>query len=60
MKGTDVERIRKRLGMTRQQLADALGTTFQTVWRWEHGVHPVSRPYQRLLKILLDKRLDAA
>jgi len=32
-----VKRARRRLGMTMQQLADALHTTKTTIWRWEHG-----------------------
>ena len=46
--------------MSQTELAAALGTTSVTVWRWENGYHPISPPYARLLKILLDKRVIAA
>ena len=55
-----VRALRKRLGMTQPQLAAELGTTVNTVWRWEHGYQAVSKPYRRLLKMVLDRELSAA
>jgi DNA-binding transcriptional regulator YiaG len=60
MKPKDVISLRRRLGWTLAQLAAELGTTVNTVWRWEHGVQAISPPYQRLLQIVVDKSLAAA
>ena len=47
-----VRRLRKQLGMTQQELADTLGTTQTSVARWEMGLHQISEPTARLLKLL--------
>lgn len=60
MSAEEVLAIRKQLGMTQPELARELGTTVNTIWRWEHAVQAVSSPYQRLLKILLDSRVTVA
>ena len=41
-------RLRKRLG-SREALADRIGVSAQTVWRWEHGDR-IPEPEQRLLR----------
>lgn len=56
----DVLALRKQLGWTQPQLAKELGTTVNTIWRWEHGYQAISPPYQKLLRILLDNTLTAA
>lgn len=55
-----VRALRSRLQMTQPQLAAELGTTVNTVWRWEHGYQAVSKPYLALLKLVVDRKLSAA
>ena len=33
----EVRNLRKKLGITQQEIADALGVSFATVNRWENG-----------------------
>jgi DNA-binding XRE family transcriptional regulator len=35
--GRELMRLRKRLGLTQKQVADAVGVTDQTVSNWEAG-----------------------
>ncbi len=37
MEGSELKSIRRRLGLTQEQVADALGVTTNTVARWERG-----------------------
>lgn len=46
----EVQRIRERLGLTQQQLADALGVSRESVNKWEAGTKRMSEPTSRLLK----------
>jgi type I restriction enzyme M protein len=41
----DIRRLRSRLGLSQQQLADRLGVSYATVNRWENG-H--TKPYRWL------------
>jgi DNA-binding transcriptional regulator YiaG len=48
----EFRRLRRSLGLTQLELAKALGTTANTVARWEQGVHAVS-PLARLALLAL-------
>ncbi len=48
----DVKRVRAKLGLTQDELADIVGVARNTVARWEMGMHPVSVPVERLLRTL--------
>ena len=48
-----MKRLRRKLVMTQQKLADALGVTQTSVARWEMGMHQIEEPTARLLKLLV-------
>ena len=50
---TDVKAIRKKLGYTQNQLADAMGVTLRTVQTWEYNERNISKSSRLLLKKLL-------
>ena len=52
MKGGEVRRLRRRLGLTQQQLADKLGVTKNTVYRWEKELMGIREPSARLIRLL--------
>ena len=52
MTGTEVQRLRRRLGVTQAQLAARVGVHKLTVSRWERGQVRVTEPMSRLLKLL--------
>lgn len=50
----NLKQKRLDLGLSQQELADALGTEQQRVSEWETGEHNPSPAYRRLLEIELD------
>jgi len=42
MNGPELKQRREAAGMSRADLADALGTSARSVYRWEDGTHPIS------------------
>jgi DNA-binding transcriptional regulator YiaG len=52
MTGTEVKRLRRRLGLTQAGLAARVGVHKLTVARWEWGDVRVTEPMARLLKLL--------
>jgi DNA-binding transcriptional regulator YiaG len=52
MTRTDVQRLRRRLGLTQVELAERLGVHPLTVSRWERGQVRVTEPMARLLRLL--------
>jgi transcriptional regulator with XRE-family HTH domain len=51
-----VNHIRKRGGLTQQQLGAILGTTAATVSRWERGVDPISEEKGALLRRIEERQ----
>lgn len=52
MTPTGVRRIRRDLGLTQEQLAQALGVDRVTVARWELGLRAIPEPTARLVRLL--------
>jgi len=51
--------MRKALGLKAQELAALLGTTKETVSRWEHGKHAIDRPtFAVLATLVIDASKD--
>lgn len=46
---------RRTLGFTQQRLAEALGTHFTTIFRWEQGRVPIRESAARLLTRLVEE-----
>jgi DNA-binding transcriptional regulator YiaG len=53
MSPADVAAVRERLGMTRQQFADALECTLRTVQMWEAGDRGVPGPARVAMRLML-------
>lgn len=45
--------LRKHLGYSSGDLADALGTTVETISRWEHGRYPIASEGDRALRLMV-------
>ena len=56
--GTIIMRLRKENGMTQEQLAKALGITFQAVSKWENGISSPDISALPLLADLFDVSVD--
>lgn len=51
MNGTEIKGIREKLKLTMEQLADKIGVSFQTIYRWEHDK---SKPHKTFIKAILE------
>lgn len=52
MKGADLRRLRRRLGWTQRQLADAVGVATNTVARWERDELRMRVTAERLVRLI--------
>ena len=52
MTGGALRRIRKRLGLTQAALAAEMGTTGNTIARWERGERSIPGPAEKLARLL--------
>jgi repressor LexA len=50
MKPKELAKVRQELGLTQQQLADALQVSRNSVARWEIGLHPIPGPVALLIE----------
>jgi transcriptional regulator with XRE-family HTH domain len=49
-------RLRKRMGLSQEQLSRALGVSAYTVSRYETGARPIPRKIELALRYLLSKK----
>ncbi|NQW22472.1 MAG: LexA family transcriptional regulator [SAR202 cluster bacterium] len=50
--GNQLLQARRKVGMTQQEVATALGVSYQTIWTWESGRHELSREHlQDLIRL---------
>lgn len=54
-KKINVRKLRERLNMTQQELADKLGTHQSTVHKFEQGKMEPSKPVQKLLEAIAEQ-----
>jgi len=54
VKGAELRAIRKRLGKTQAQLADAVGVATNTIARYERDEMRISEPIARLVRIIAE------
>jgi len=52
----DIKNLRQSMGMTQEQFAEHLGTTLETVSRWENGHTKPLRIYRLKLAKLIEKQ----
>ena len=52
LSGKEIRFLRKELGLTQERLADRLGTTCQTLARWEKDKVPIPGPADILLRVI--------
>jgi DNA-binding transcriptional regulator YiaG len=50
-----VQALRRRLGLTQRQLADALGVRQQTVSEWETGLYRPRGASARMLRVVAER-----
>lgn len=54
MKGAELRTIRKHLGKTQAQLAEAVGVATNTIARYERDEMRISEPIARLVRIIAE------
>lgn len=56
MNKDEIRSIRQSMGLTQEQFAGLLGTSFTCVNRWENGRTKPSRLYVREIKSIMEQR----
>lgn len=60
MKGRELRAIRKRLGWTQAELANAVGVAPNTIARWEREEIPIREPIARLIRAIYSQKKSRA
>lgn len=47
--GANIQKLRHRLGWTMEQMAQAMGVNYTTIWRWESAVLPQLPDWQGVI-----------
>ena len=58
MTGEELKAARKRLGMSRSELARAIGSNHSTIGSWETGRHKVSSVAEKSIRDLMEAKGD--
>ena len=58
MTGESLRRVRKRFGHTQAAMAEEMGTTGNTIARWERGERSIPGPAEKLARLLDKIRLE--
>jgi transcriptional regulator with XRE-family HTH domain len=53
MRGRELQSIRRKIGWTQRQLAEALGVASNTVARWERAERGISAPVAKLIRLVI-------
>jgi transcriptional regulator with XRE-family HTH domain len=56
MKGIELREIRKRLGKTQAELAEAVGVATNTIARYERDEIKISEPVARLVRTIAESK----
>ncbi len=56
MRGMELKRLRKRLGLTQLQLATQVGVTANSIARQERGEMGIREPVARLVRLLAQQQ----
>lgn len=54
MKGEELRRLRRQLGLTQVEMAERLGVAANTVARWERNEMSINEPAARLARFLVE------
>jgi transcriptional regulator with XRE-family HTH domain len=54
MTGSEMRRLREKLGLKQTELAQRLGVHPMTVSRWERGIGAISKPVEQLVLVFVD------
>jgi len=57
MEKEEIKEIRNQLGLTQKQLADKLGVTHISVWKWEKGR---AKPHKTFVSKILELKANGA
>lgn len=52
MKGEEMRRLRKRMGLTQEKLGEKIGVAENTIARWERNEMKINEPAARLLRTI--------
>ncbi len=54
----EIRFLRKNMGLTKKKLADYIGVDNDAVSQWENNTQPISKPYDRLIRLIYSNMKD--
>ena len=55
MTGIELMQFRRKLGMSRAKLSDAIGASENAIWKWENGVNAIPKYIALACRAYLDE-----